>query len=438
MGRVLPAVLFFWAAVAAAQPSPSRIEPRGEAVEFHASYFGEGGAGGYHPDPGASGYLNGPLGPGAGLPPASHSEAPRPVVPLPPSAAIGNSGSSAQGGFLPASGGVARKAVAQAMQGAPDRGRYSLWEGLAAPIDVSAAQVRDMTPDQASRLGRRDYDGGSAGGRELNLAEPRGAVAIPTPATGGMGLVAPFRDRSDFGGTSRTGAPASGRAELFVAVDMNFKSGAGELRDAVADLARTAGFRPDLRFPPVAADQAQRKVSVWGWMPAQSLSQALNVPSVARLAVQNGVAPRAPVAQATARMLVGLRLPRGVPPGEVLARATRQLGDSGFRWKRTIGYQRVPGSDQLALVIEAEVPVRSLGRVMAHPDVLKIAPVPAPAVEPAPTLLSESPLRDSVLRRFLAYVLARSPLLLLLTPLLVLATFEDGLLRLALVFVPYQ
>jgi len=435
MRRALPAVLLLWAAAAAAQPSPRRIEPRREAVEFHSSYFGEGGAGGYHPDPGASGYLNGPLGPGAGMPPSSHSGAGPAVVPLPPSAAAGSPGSSAQGAFLPASGHAVQELRPQAPERVSDSTRYSLWEGLSAPLDVSAEQVKDLTPDQASRLSRRDYDarilgdGSSAAGRDLDLPASRGAAAIPVPVPAGMGLSASSR--------ARAGGPGA-QSELFVAVDMNFKSGAGELRDAVADLARTTGFRPDLRFPPVATDQAQRQVSVWGWMPAQSLSQALNIPSVARLAVQNRATPRAPLARATARMLVGLRLPRGASPGEFLTRATRELGDSGFRWKRTIGYQWVPGSDQLALVVEAEVPVRSLGRVMAHPDVLKIAPLPAPSVAPPPFRVAESPRRGSLWQRFLVYVLAHSPLLLLLTPLLVLATFEDGLLRLALAFVPYQ
>jgi hypothetical protein len=257
-----------------------------------------------------------------------------------------------------------------------DRRPYGLWSGSGAPLELPPDKIGALTPD------------------------------------------APLDESS---------APRDAAEQLFVNVELELKQGE-ELRDAVAGLASGTGFRADARFPP-ALSPASGSASVWGWLPNGRLTQAAQFPQIRRLSTSRGA--HAAPGTAVTEILIGIRVAEGVDPSASVKRAREELRErAGLIWRKTIGYQAVPGSKDIAMIGLAAVPVRSLSRVLAHPDVLRIGAAPGsiPKPSPPPPKPQASPLRFV---RFLQFTATESPALLLLTLAVLLPTMVAGARRLS-------
>ena len=233
---------------------------------------------------------------------------------------------------------------------------------------------------------------------------------------------------------SRTTA-ASG--ETFVAVDMESSNQSGDLRDAVAGLSVAAGFRHDARFPAqrFLAGGAER-VSLRGWIPTNRIGAAARAPGVLRLEFPppGPSAPAGPAA--TAAMLVGIRIPARAKAAETFQRVIAELSQSAeFRWTHTVGFQAVPGSPDVALLVIGEIPIARLSRLMGHPDVLKIASAPH---ESALTTSAETARQPGLAARFAHFILQRAPYLLVITFLLLIPSVGGSLIRGLKTFIPYH
>jgi hypothetical protein len=307
-----------------------------------------------------------------------------------------------------------------------DRRRYSLWDGLAAPMELSAQKINGISEDQAATLGRSDYDSHILGQRD-SAAAPAQLRAPGVVSAGSWGSRPPLSDAP--------GAVAAVGPEVFVALNLDLKKHPDEtLKDAVADLGRIAGFRQDARFTPAVAGAGPDQVALWGWIPSSRVGAAMKVPTVARLEINPAVRRAAP--ETATDMLLGVR----VPPGRSLAEAIALLeGDPaapGLRVQRAIGTQTAPGTAETVLVLQASVPINLLPRLMALRDVVKMMPAP-PALAPSSSQRSKRLLaRDA--RRFLAFVMDHSPMLLVLTLLMLLPWVGSRVAAVARIFVPYR
>lgn len=422
--------LAFLLAFGAGAVSAAQVEaPRGG---FRTNYIGEGGS--YQqPSAGAGDYLetgsrqqggNGTFGPIAAPIHNPSIEAPPSSAPA-EEAAVSDSHQSAQP-VQPAPTAPTVKPDARAPQKEEDRGRYSLWGGLAQPPALPKDKIGEISEDEAMGLGRTDYER-----RILGLA------ARPEADADGKTL-------KDSVASAPAAVPSDGpqAGEIFVSFDIDLKNHPEQYRDALAGLSSAAGFRPDARFEPRFSRTGAERASVWGWMPSEKIGAAMQVPNVAKLQIEDPArgpgSARSAGAEAGAMtdILIGVRLPAELSSssGEARKYASRALDElasaAGFAWKKTIGYQQPPGSKSMVLIVSGAVPIRSLDRVLAHRDVVKISPVPPPlpASLEAPAA-AEQPFKA----RFLAYVLSHAPFLIVATVIMV----APGVLRLLHVFVPY-
>jgi hypothetical protein len=161
------------------------------------------------------------------------------------------------------------------------------------------------------------------------------------------------------------------------------------------------------------------------------MGAAMKVPAVARLEVDPAAHQNAP--ETATEMLLGVR----VPPGRSLAEAVALLENDpaapGLRVRRTIGTQSAPGTAENVLVVEASVPISILPKLMALHDVVKMVPAP-----PAPTPQKPQRRLPDELRGFLRFAVGQSPLLLVLTLLMLLPWVGSGMAAAVRVFVPYR
>ena len=326
-----------------------------------------------------------------------------------------------------------------------DRRRYSLWDGLAAPMELSAQKISGVSEDQAAALGRRDYESHIFGQRDVvaNPSELRAqgagragicsaGGACGTSDTAGAVSGGSWGSRpllSDAPGAALAGAGP----DVFVTLNLDLKKHPdATLKDAVADLGRIAGFRQDPRFEPAAVGAGPDQIALWGWIPPNRVGEALKIPTVARLEVNPAARRVAP--ETSTDMLMGVRVPPGRSLAEVVALLERDPAVPGLRVRRTIGTQTVPGTAETVLVVEASVPISLLPRLMALHDVVKMMPAPqtpAPAQSPRHRVAAE-------LRGFLAFVSGQSPMLLVLTLLMLLPWVGSCLATAVRVFVPYR
>ncbi|MDD5628899.1 MAG: hypothetical protein PHU21_07535 [Elusimicrobia bacterium] len=296
-----------------------------------------------------------------------------------------------------------------------DRSRYSLWEGLSAPMELPAKKVEVVSEDQAADLGRRDYESHILGQEPADSASPAAVAA------------------GSWGSGSGASSAHGSAPEVFVALNLDMKKQPdATFKDAVADVVRVSGFRPDARFAPAALGKGPDQVALWGWISPDRMGAALQVPAVARLEV-SPAAHRASPATST-DMVLGLRLPPGRSPAEAVSELERDASLAGLRVRRTVGTQTVPGTAETVVVLEASVPISALARLMAHRGVVKMIPAPPPPAAP------QKPQRRVAeeLRRFLAFVMGQSPMLLVLTLLMLLPWVGTRLAAAARVFVPYR
>lgn len=333
----------------------------------------------------------------------------------------------------------------------------SLWQGLSAPLRLPPEEVSDLPEDEASQLGRKDYDAHILGG-DISI-HPKGSLPSPSgvakASTDGRQILADAARKAQ-------GAPAG----LFVGLHLDISAShqPDPVKEAVADLGRVAGFHADPRFEPAALDETGRKVSLWGWMPARKIGQAMKVLSVAQLRIENqGPRPYLEPVQ-TAEILIGIRmpmlvdavadrlavgamgpLPRAVAPppaspaadAETAARVIAQLeAETGFYLKKRVGYQAVPLSQEKALIVIGEVPIRNISRLMSNSDVIKIVPA-ASALDRLEEVPSpRGPI--STMKRFFSFAKGRFPYLLSLTVLLIMLSPGRVLRRLSEIFIPYH
>lgn len=365
-----------------------------------------------------------PQGPLDGAPPAPRIEAPAPAAALPPRPELWpvavQAVAARRAKVERETAQQKKEADALAVQKASDpqpqpQGQtYSLWEGQAAPRALPAKPKVLPTDDAAAQSGQQLYDGAGTQAASLPKATPSSAAA-KTVASAVAEPVAP---------------PAAPPAEIFVAVELDLKTNAGQYRDAVADLGRAAAFRPDHRFE-LAAPSSDH-VSLWGWMAPGRLAQAMGVKGVTRLHVEPArlpvPRPMPGTGSADSRYIIGIKVPDQAQAAESAAPVLKELAQFGFRLVRTLGTQAVPGGE-LALVVEGTLPVRGLSRVMANVRVLKVIPAESETTAVAPEPASQG---------FLLYASQRAPLLLVLTLLLLVPPFGGSLLKLCEFFIPYQ
>ncbi|MFA6030666.1 MAG: hypothetical protein WC969_12485 [Elusimicrobiota bacterium] len=289
----------------------------------------------------------------------------------------------------------AAPADGETLRDAPNAMRYSLWNGLSAPMLLPAARAAQVTPDQAKNLGRMDYES-----HILGAGAAAGAGTVDGPSVGSF--------------EPRASEPAS--EGLFVSVDLDVSAHPGDYRDAVAEIGVRSGLRLDGRFPPAFVDAAKTKVTVRGWVPAERLGEVFG-PDVQRLRVERSPFVRTLPDAPTTDLLVGIRIPPGISPSAALPPVIERLSRyAGFRLRRVIGYQAIPGTSQMVAVVSARVPVPDIVRVLKDPAVIKIVPSPdaAPVVEEAPAPL---------MRGFIDYAASRRPLFLIGTLVLTVLVF---------------
>ncbi|MDE2313747.1 MAG: hypothetical protein KGL04_06205, partial [Elusimicrobia bacterium] len=105
-------------------------------------------------------------------------------------------------------------------------------------------------------------------------------------------------------------------------------------------------------------------------------------------------------------------IPAGQDPAVVIAKELPRLREeSGFAYKRTMGYRKTRGAKDKVLMVSGDVPLRGLSAVMGDAGVMSVAPVPPP-----PPLL-RAPVRAPGVSGFLSYAAKRSPGLVGLTAL---------------------
>ena len=210
---------------------------------------------------------------------------------------------------------------------------------------------------------------------------------------------------------------------LFVSVDIDISAHPGEYRDAVAEVSARSGLRLDQRYAPAFADDTRRRVTVRGWIFPSRLGDIFGA-EVQRVNVERSPVMRSLPDMSTTDILVGVRVPAGESPSAVLAQVLSRLSErAAFRLRRIVGYQMIPGTSQMALILSARVPVPYLERVLRDPAVVKI--VPSPDSVPVPEEESSGPMS----KRFLKYAVSQRPTLLLGTFLLTLIVAVSALLR---------
>ncbi|MBI5210361.1 MAG: hypothetical protein HY927_10355 [Elusimicrobia bacterium] len=348
-----------------------------------------------------------------------------------------------------------------------ERKRYALWDGLVAPTQKSSAKADERAPDPAPDAGRPGHlPAGKAGGE-------RPFVVPPYASAGGGNRGRELLVRFDLA-VPKTADAAQG-------ADAPAQASQGDLRDAVkdavAELQRVADFRVDPN-PESLRDSVAGRVSIRGWMPPDKIASAMRVTAVSRLEIEPHGSRPVVTAQATTEILVGIRVPKvpgadalrspgaagrpGSPevpgadalrsPGAgalkegaqepggasatdaaadgALADILRRLGaETGFSLGRTIGFQESPGGKETVIVVSGTIPVRNISKAMADFSIVKILPMP------------ETPQAEKAVSRrkgFLSFVLSRSPLLVMLTVLLLLSPMSLGLLKHLNVFNPYK
>jgi len=285
-------------------------------------------------------------------------------------------------------------AGAEPLKDAPAPARYSLWSGLNAPMMLPASKVGQVTADQAKSIGRLDY--------ESHILGAKSEAGMPM-------------EKGPGGPALADAVPESGEG-LFVTLDVDVTATPGEYRDAVAEISQRSGLRIDERFPPAFDDAAKTRVSLRGWVAPSQLGEVFG-PNVQRLRVERSPARSVPDLPVT-ELLVGIRIPQGASPSATLATALERLSQGpGFKLKRVIGYQPIPGTSQMVLVVAGKVPVQRIAQVLGDPLVVKVVPSPEPVVS-APN--RPQALWGRLSKRFFSYAASKEPRLLAGTVLLTL------------------
>lgn len=274
-------------------------------------------------------------------------------------------------------------------------------------------ESRSLTAEEPeSPLSSREFDGSSQR-PELRHQRPEGSAAD---------LSAQILSYEGISAAPTVSGPQVG--EVFVAVDLDL-TGRPD-RDAVSDLARSAAFRPDGRFPPQL--RGKDRMSVSGWMPPGRVADAFRVRGVSR--VQMEPAARRPAHEgAVAAFSVTVRVPAGTDPRAVAASLQSDLAATGLKLDNEFIDRRETA------VLKAELPLRSMSRLLEHSAVLKAVPYEAPPAAPRP--IEATPIAVPQ-EGFLGFAASNAPALLAVTLLLLIPHVARGIKFLAEIFIPYQ
>ena len=124
---------------------------------------------------------------------------------------------------------------------------------------------------------------------------------------------------------------------------------------------------------------------------------------------------------ARTELLVGLSIPTGSSPSAVLSAAASRLAlRSGFEVRKVIGYQTIPGTSRMVIIVSGQVPVSNIAKVMGDPSVVKVVPSPDSVPAQAAAPLAAAPAKRSS-GSFLAHAASKNPVLFLLAVLLTLS-----------------
>ncbi len=295
-------------------------------------------------------------------------------------------------------------------QNSGKRGRKSLLQMLLAPLKLSASKAVSASAGQAAQMGRDDYDSHILGG-SAHPESARNDAAIQWPRRPSA--------RPEVPPVAATTSAATGHSnQVMVALSLDMSKRPGKFRDALADLSRTAMFKPAPGFAAgVPGAGMHGKIAVVGWLPRKNVSRLFALPSVARVRVDwnpdsSSAAELLKMPGASARMIIGLRIPAGQDPAEIIAKSLPRLRmESGFAYERTLGYRKMRGTKDRVLLVSGNVPLHGLSAAMGDAGVVSVAPVPPPP----PTALV--PARAPGVSGFLSYAARRSPGLVSLTAL---------------------
>lgn len=184
---------------------------------------------------------------------------------------------------------------------------------------------------------------------------------------------------------------------VFVRLQLNMKPSSG-LKDSLADLGHEAGFRPDNRFDPVF-QQEKEKATVWGWLPSKGIGKAARIPAVEKISFSQNKDRNIPPGEKE-ELIIGLRVDTSI--SKTLSQDLPELiQKTGLRIEKTIGYQPVPRSDQIAILFLGKIPISNIAFLLNQPEVIKVLPLlsansrhsaPLTAETPAPKPRAEKPL----------------------------------------------
>ncbi len=144
------------------------------------------------------------------------------------------------------------------------------------------------------------------------------------------------------------------------------------LKDSLIDLGSETGFRPDARFDPVVDGQS-KKALIWGWLPPSKLSQVTKLPAVEKISFSNHGSGRTPI-NAQETLIVGIEVDSSI--SETLSKdLPRLIENTGFKVQKTIGYQPIPQSDKIAVLILGKISISDIDRLLNQPHVVKVLPL---------------------------------------------------------------
>ena len=169
---------------------------------------------------------------------------------------------------------------------------------------------------------------------------------------------------------SNTAQKQGSPSVVFVRLRLNM-SPSSNLKDSLADLGQEAGFQPDQRFDPVFKG-AKDEAFVWGWLPSKGIGKAALIPAVEKISFSKNKAANKPNPQKE-ELIIGLRVDTSI--SKTLSQDLPALQEqTQLEIEKTIGYQPVPQSDQIALIFLGKIPISNISLLLDQPEVIKVIP----------------------------------------------------------------
>ena len=235
---------------------------------------------------------------------------------------------------------------------------YSLWAGLSTPLLLPSADVKTLSADKAKDLGSVDYENRILGDRAVLQSGTVVSAGEPQAGVSGSAL-----------NGSEKGA--------YVLVELSVAGTPGDSAAALARVTAAGDLRVDERYPPSFMDPGRTRVLVHGWLPVEHFAQVMTSEGVTRVEIERS-ALTPPTDTGSTDLLLGLRIPPDSRPNIAMRDAVLRLASNAhFELQGMIGYQAIPGSNEIVMIVSGRAPVREMGRIMADPSVVKVAPRPS-------------------------------------------------------------